>query len=88
MRGRSACLAQDPPPTYPHPNVLQDPYFRMTRDVAPRLGFGKPALIHSKFFPALQARGGSQPAALAGNVSGYTVATPLLCAYLYHSKMS
>ena len=26
----------------------------MTRDVAPRLGFLKPALIHSKFFPALQ----------------------------------
>lgn len=26
----------------------------MTRDVAPRLGFLKPALLHSKFFPALQ----------------------------------
>jgi len=26
----------------------------MTRDVAPRLGFHKPALMHSKFFPALQ----------------------------------
>lgn len=26
----------------------------MTRDVAPRLGFPKPALIHSTFFPALQ----------------------------------
>jgi tryptophanyl-tRNA synthetase len=26
----------------------------MTRDVAPRLGFPKPALIHSVFFPALQ----------------------------------
>ena len=34
--------------------VLQDPYFRMTRDVAPRLGFLKPALLHSSFFPALQ----------------------------------
>jgi len=34
--------------------IDQDPYFRMTRDVAPRLGYGKPALIHSKFFPALQ----------------------------------
>ena len=33
---------------------LQDPYFRMTRDVAPRLGFHKPALLHSTFFPALQ----------------------------------
>ncbi|GJQ81047.1 Aats-trp [Trypoxylus dichotomus] len=34
--------------------IDQDPYFRMTRDVAPRLGFMKPALIHSTFFPALQ----------------------------------
>ena len=33
---------------------FKDPYFRMTRDVAPRLGFLKPALIHSVFFPALQ----------------------------------
>ncbi|CAH0551840.1 unnamed protein product [Brassicogethes aeneus] len=34
--------------------IDQDPYFRMTRDVAPRLGFSKPALLHSIFFPALQ----------------------------------
>jgi len=34
--------------------IDQDPYFRVTRDIAPRLGFYKPALIHSKFFPALQ----------------------------------
>ncbi|KAJ0409117.1 hypothetical protein P43SY_002251 [Pythium insidiosum] len=34
--------------------IDQDPYFRMTRDVAPRVGYLKPALIHSKFFPALQ----------------------------------
>lgn len=33
--------------------IDQDPYFRMTRDIAPRLGFLKPALIHSKFFPGL-----------------------------------
>ena len=26
----------------------------MTRDVAPRLGYPKPALIHSSFIPALQ----------------------------------
>ncbi|GAB5372317.1 hypothetical protein AAMO2058_001654900 [Amorphochlora amoebiformis] len=37
--------------------IDQDPYFRMTRDVAPRLGYLKPALIHSKFFPALQGAG-------------------------------
>lgn len=34
--------------------IDQDPYFRMTRDVAPRLGYIKPALLHSTFFPALQ----------------------------------
>jgi hypothetical protein len=34
--------------------VVQDPYFRMTRDVAPRIGYQKPALIESLFFPALQ----------------------------------
>ncbi|EFA07367.1 tryptophan--tRNA ligase, cytoplasmic [Tribolium castaneum] len=34
--------------------IDQDPYFRMTRDVAPRIGFKKPALLHSTFFPALQ----------------------------------
>nr|XP_021148057.1 tryptophan--tRNA ligase, cytoplasmic isoform X3 [Columba livia] len=34
--------------------IDQDPYFRMTRDVAPRIGLPKPALMHSVFFPALQ----------------------------------
>ncbi|KAF5178414.1 Tryptophan--tRNA ligase, cytoplasmic [Thalictrum thalictroides] len=34
--------------------IDQDPYFRMTRDVAPRIGYQKPALIESLFFPALQ----------------------------------
>jgi len=34
--------------------IDQDPYFRMTRDVTPRLQFPKPALIHSSFIPALQ----------------------------------
>ncbi|KAL0819890.1 hypothetical protein ABMA28_007903 [Loxostege sticticalis] len=34
--------------------IDQDPYFRMTRDVAPRLKMPKPALLHSTFLPALQ----------------------------------
>ncbi|KAJ7273047.1 hypothetical protein C8J57DRAFT_1316406 [Mycena rebaudengoi] len=34
--------------------IDQDPYFRLTRDVAVKLKYPKPALIHSKFFPALQ----------------------------------
>jgi tryptophanyl-tRNA synthetase len=34
--------------------IDQDPYFRMTRDVAVRMKYEKPACIHSKFFPALK----------------------------------
>lgn len=34
--------------------IDQDPYFRMTRDVAPRINYMKPAVLHAKFFPALQ----------------------------------
>jgi len=34
--------------------IDQDPYFRMTRDVAPKLGYPKPSLIHSTFIPSLQ----------------------------------
>ncbi len=44
--------------------IDQDPYFRQTRDVAPRLKYHKPSLIHSKFFPALQ---GSQTKMSASN---------------------
>ncbi|XP_074320962.1 tryptophan--tRNA ligase, cytoplasmic [Silene latifolia] len=42
--------------------IDQDPYFRMTRDVAPRLGYQKPALIESSFFPALQGDAGKMSA--------------------------
>jgi tryptophanyl-tRNA synthetase len=34
--------------------IDQDPYFRMSRDVAPKLGYPKPAMIYSSFIPALQ----------------------------------
>ena len=34
--------------------IDQDPYFRLTRDVAHKLRYPKPALLHAKFFPALQ----------------------------------
>lgn len=42
--------------------IDQDPYFRMTRDVAPRLGLLKPALIEARFFPALQGESGKMSA--------------------------
>ncbi|WRT64811.1 tryptophan-tRNA ligase [Kwoniella shivajii] len=37
--------------------IDQDPYFLLTRDAADRLGYKKPALLHSKFLPALQGAG-------------------------------
>ncbi len=33
--------------------IDQDPHFRVTRDVAAKMGYYKPALIHSRFFPSL-----------------------------------
>lgn len=33
--------------------IDQDPYWRITRDIAPKLGFYKPAQIHSRFLPGL-----------------------------------
>ncbi len=34
--------------------IDQDPYWRITRDVAPKLGYYKPAAIHNTFLPGLQ----------------------------------
>jgi tryptophanyl-tRNA synthetase len=42
--------------------IDQDPYFRMTRDAAPRLGYIKPALIEARFFPAMQGENGKMSA--------------------------
>ena len=33
--------------------IDQDPHFRVTRDIAPKLGFYKPAAIHCSFLPSL-----------------------------------
>jgi tryptophanyl-tRNA synthetase len=41
--------------------IDQDPYWRVTRDEAPKLGFYKPAQIHSKFLPGL-GKGGKMSA--------------------------
>jgi tryptophanyl-tRNA synthetase len=44
--------------------IDQDPYFRMTRDVAARLHFPKPALIHARFLDALQGPGTKMSASI------------------------
>lgn len=38
--------------------VDQDPHFRVARDVYPKLGYEKPAILHSIFWPALKGPGG------------------------------
>ncbi|XP_031476183.1 tryptophan--tRNA ligase, cytoplasmic isoform X2 [Nymphaea colorata] len=45
-----------------HVTLNKDPYFRMTRDVAPKIGYQKPALIESLFFPSLQGQAGKMSA--------------------------
>lgn len=55
--------------------IDQDAYFRMTRDVAPRMKCHKPSLIHSKFFPPLQGRGGKMSGS-AANSAVFLTDTP------------
>lgn len=55
--------------------IDQDAYFRMTRDVAPKLKFHKPSLIHCKFFPPLQGMGGKMSGSLV-NTAVYLTDTP------------
>lgn len=43
--------------------IDQDPYWRVTRDVAPKLGYYKPAQIHCRFVPGL-GRGGKMSASM------------------------
>jgi tryptophanyl-tRNA synthetase len=54
--------------------IDQDPHFRITRDVAPHLGYPKPALIHCKFFPSLL--GSEKMSASIPGSSIYTTDTP------------
>lgn len=45
--------------------IDQDPYFRLCRDVASKLHYPKPALVHSKFIPALQGAQSKMSASVA-----------------------
>ncbi|MFH0831600.1 MAG: tryptophan--tRNA ligase [archaeon] len=57
------CFLENKPCLIPL-GIDQDPHFRITRDIAPKLGFSKPALLHCKFAPGLGESGkmsASQP---------------------------
>ena len=55
--------------------IDQDPYFRLCRDIAPRLKLQKPASICSKFFPALQGNS-SKMSASSENTAIFMTDTP------------
>lgn len=44
--------------------IDQDPYFRLTRDVANQLKYAKPSLIHARFLDALQGPGSKMSASI------------------------
>ena len=44
--------------------IDQDPHFRIARDVAPKLGYPKPALIHNKLLPSLLGPTGKMSASI------------------------
>ena len=54
--------------------IDQDPHFRVTRDVAEKLGWYKPAAIHKKMFPGLQE--GSAMAASIPSSAVYVTDSP------------
>ena len=54
--------------------VDQDPHFRVARDVFPKLGYYKPAILHSKFLPGLGPEG--KMSASEPNTSIFTIDKP------------
>lgn len=67
-------LTGDPVPCLIPAAIDQDPYWRVTRDVAPKLGYHKPAQIHSRFLPGL-GKGGKMSASLP-ETAIFTTDTP------------
>jgi len=68
------CFIEDKPVLIPL-GVDQDPHFRITRDVAPKIGKPKPALIHNIMIPGLEGPGGKMSAS-SENGTVYTTDTP------------
>jgi tryptophanyl-tRNA synthetase len=55
------CFIEDRPVLIPL-GVDQDPHFRLTRDIAPKIGKSKPALIHNIMIPGLEGPRGKMSA--------------------------
>lgn len=68
------CFIENKPVLIPL-GVDQDPHFRLTRDIAPKIGREKPSLIHNIMIPSLSGPGGKMSASEeSGTV--YTTDTP------------
>jgi tryptophanyl-tRNA synthetase len=50
-------IEERPTPVLIPAAIDQDPYWRVTRDVAEKMGYYKPSQIHSKFLPSLEQSG-------------------------------
>lgn len=50
-------IEKKPTPVLIPAAIDQDPYWRITRDIAEKMGYYKPAQIHSKFLPSLESSG-------------------------------
>ena len=68
------CFIEDKPVLIPL-GVDQDPHFRLTRDIAQKIGKHKPALIHNIMIPALTGPGGKMSASEEKGTI-YTTDTP------------
>jgi len=56
--------------------IDQDPHFRISRDVMPKLGYYKPAIMHNVFLPSLTGIGGKMSASSGQETSIYTTDDP------------
>ena len=74
--------------------IDQDPYFRMTRDIAHKMVHkkhklsGKPALIHSKFFPPLQGATGKMSSSNENSAIFLTDTTEEIRSKIMHHAFS
>nr|MDO8109139.1 tryptophan--tRNA ligase [Candidatus Sigynarchaeota archaeon] len=55
--------------------IDQDPHFRLARDILPKMGYYKPAAIHSVFLPPLTGPGGKMSSSISTSAV-YTIDSP------------
>ena len=56
--------------------IDQDPHFRLTRDILPKLGYYKPASIQCSFLPSLQGAKGKMSSSHEDTTAIYTTDSP------------